>query len=76
MARLNLGALEGSGIVFADMLRLGPVEYSINVERDAAGRTTAHGRIRAKDSLLQKAHEAREVVLRPDSDKSDPVHDG
>ena len=69
MVTWHVGALEGSGIIFADGLRLGPAEYSINVERDAAGRTTAHGQIRAKDSLLQKAYESREVVLRPDSDK-------
>ena len=65
-----VGALEGSGIIFADGLRLGPAEYSINVERDAAGRVTAHGRITAKDSLLQEAYEAGDVVLRLDSNKS------
>ena len=70
MARLSLGELEGSGIVFAGGLWLGPAEYSIIVERDAAGRITAHGRIRAKDSLLQEAYEAGDAVLRLDSDKS------
>jgi len=70
MVTWHVGALEGSGIIFADGLRLGPAEYSINVERDATGRTTAHGRITAKDSLLQEAYEVRDAVLRLDSDKS------
>lgn len=64
MARLSIDVLKGSGIVFADGLRIGPARYQISVDRDEAGRTSAYGKISGEDTMLRKAYEAQVVKLR------------